>query len=71
MQAHAHLRLIVSEPPAPSLDEAVGDRVSMVQPLSSARLRWQWAKQHGAVLAMWGATGALLTLAALLALGWV
>jgi hypothetical protein len=44
MRAHAHLRLIVSEPAAPTEDEALRDRPSMIQPLDPLRLRLHWIR---------------------------
>lgn len=70
MQARAHLKLIVSEGPAPAPEEVVQDRVSMVQPLSSTRLRAQWLRAHLTVLALWSAAVVLLSAAAIVALGW-
>jgi hypothetical protein len=73
MQARAHLKLIVSDAPRSQReqpDEVVQDRVSMVQPLSSARLRLQWLRAHQ-VLALWSASVLLLSVAALVALGWL
>lgn len=74
MQARAHLKLIVSEAPleeGEQADEVVQDRVSMVQPLSTARLRLQWLRAHHQVLALWSASVMLLSVAALVALGWL
>jgi hypothetical protein len=74
MQARAHLKLIVSDAPRPEReppDEVVQDRVSMVQPLSNARLRLQWLRAHHQVLALWSASVVLLSVAALVALGWL
>jgi hypothetical protein len=73
MQARAHLKLIVSDAPHSQReqpDEVVQDRVSMVQPLSSGRLRLQWLRAHR-VLALWSASAVLLSAAALVALGWL
>jgi hypothetical protein len=47
------------------------DRVSMVQPLSSTRLRAQWVRSRLSVLALWSASAVLLSVAALVALGWL
>jgi len=52
-------------------EEVVQDRVSMVQPLSSSRLRAQWLRAHLNVLALWSASVVLLSVAALVALGWL
>jgi|GEM_PF-6510147 len=74
MQARAHLKLIISEPPRlerEQPDEVVQDRASMVQPLSAARLRRQWLRAHLQVLALWSASVVLLAVAALVALGWL
>jgi hypothetical protein len=71
MQARAHLKLIVSEALATEPEEVVQDRVSMVQPLSSARLGAQWLRTHLNVLALWSAAVVLLSVAALVALGWL
>ena len=71
MQARAHLKLIVCEAPAPEPEEVVQDRVSMVQPLSSARLRAQWLRAHLTVLGLWSASVVLLSVAAMVALGWL
>ena len=74
MQARAHLKLIVSGAASeeqPERDEVAQDRVSMVQPLSSARLRLQWLRAHQQVLALWSASVVLLSVAALVALGWL
>jgi hypothetical protein len=70
MQARAHLKLIVSEAPAAEPEQLVQDRVSMVQPLSSARLRARWFRAHSSPLALWSASALLLLVAALVALGW-
>lgn len=73
MQARAHLKLVVSgahvAEQAP--EEVVPDRVSMVQPLSSSRLRAQWLRAHLSVLALWSASVALLSVAAMVALRWL
>jgi hypothetical protein len=74
MQARAHLKLIVSIAPRNQCeqpDEVPQDRVSMVQPLSSARLRLQWLRAHHQVLALWFASVVLLSVAALVVLGWL
>lgn len=71
MQARAHLKLITSGAPAPEPEEVEQDRVSMVQPVSSARLRAQWLRANLNVLALWSASVVLLSVAALLALGWL
>jgi hypothetical protein len=71
MQARAHLKLIVSEASQPEPEDVVVDRVSMVQPLSSTRLRVQWIRSHLSVLALWSASAVLLSVAALVALGWL
>jgi hypothetical protein len=71
MQARAHLKLIVSEAPHAEPEEALQDRVSMVQPLSSARLRVRWVRSHLSVLALWSASAVLISVAALVALGWL
>lgn len=67
MQARAHLRLIVSEPPG-ELEEAAPERLSMVQPVSSWRLRVQWLRSNGTVIALWSASVLLLATAAALVL---
>lgn len=67
MQARAHLKLIVSEPPSEP-DASMRDRVSMVQPVSVARLQLQWLRSNAMVIALWSASFVLLgTAAALLA----
>ena len=64
MQGHAHLRLIVSEPPSLVDAEPAQDRISLVQPVSRARRSWQWLKRHGALVTT-ALTAGLLVLAAL------
>jgi hypothetical protein len=71
MPARAHLKLIVSGTSAAEPEELVQDRVSMVQPLSAARLRMQWLRAHQQVLTLWSASVLLLSVAALVALGWL
>lgn len=74
MQARAHLKLIVSGAHLEAeqeLEQAVQDRVSMVQPLSSSRLRAQWLRAHLSVVALWSASALLLSVAGLVALGWL
>ena len=68
MQARAHLKLIVSEPAHDPADDAAHDRMSMVQPLDSVRLRRQWLRAHSRVLALWCGSALLLSLAGLLLL---
>jgi len=60
MQPRAHLKLIVSERAHVPADDSMQDRMSMVQPLSSMRLRRQWLKAHASVLALWCLSVALL-----------
>lgn len=62
MQARAHLRLIVSVPPTSVCEEALPERLSMVQPVSSWRLRAQWLRHHRGALALWSASVVLLSL---------
>lgn len=71
MQARAHLRLITSGAATEQPDEAVQDRISMVQPLSSGRLHRRWLRAHLNVVALWTASAALLGAAAGVALGWL
>ncbi len=71
MQARAHLKLIVSEAPREEQDDVSQDRMSMVQPVSSARLRWQWLRAHLSVVALWSASAVLLSVAGMVALGWL
>ncbi len=71
MQARAHLKLIVSDAPREDPADATLDRVSMVQPVSSVRLRLQWLRTHVSVLALWSASALLLSVAGLVALGWL
>lgn len=58
MQARAHLKLIVSEPQVEPA--SVGDRVSMVQPVSTARLRLHWLRVNAMAIALWSASFVLL-----------
>lgn len=44
MRAHAHLRLIVSEPAAPAHEEALRDRPSMIQPIAPLRFPLHWIR---------------------------
>jgi len=71
MQARAHLKLVSGARLEHDAEEVVQDRVSMVQPLSSSRLRAQWLRAHLNVLALWSASVVLLSVAALVALGWL
>lgn len=71
MQARAHLKLIVSGAANEQAEEVVQDRVSMVQPLSSARLRLEWLRAHQQVLALWCASVLLLSVAGFVVLGWL
>jgi hypothetical protein len=71
MQARAHLKLIVSDAPSEALDDPAQDRMSMIQPVSSARLRLQWLRTHISVLALWSASALLLSVAGMVALGWL
>ena len=71
MQARAHLKLIVSEAPREEQDDAGQDRMSMVQPVSNARLRLQWLRAHVSVVALWSASALLLSVAGMVALGWL
>ena len=71
MQARAHLKLIVSAAPNEEPDDMAPDRTSMVQPVSSARLHLHWLRTHASVVALWSASALLLSLAGLLALGWL
>jgi hypothetical protein len=70
MRERAHLQLIVSAAP-PGADQEPQDRVSQVLPISSWRLRRQWLSRHAHVVALWSASAALLSLAGLVALGWL
>jgi hypothetical protein len=65
MQARAHLKLIVSEPPSEPGDTAA-DRVSMVLPVSTARLRLHWLRVNATVIALWSVSFVLLGVAAAL-----
>lgn len=69
MQARAHLKLIVSVAPSRDPEAPTQDRVSMVQPLSSMRLRLHWLRSHAGVVALWSASVVLLSVAAWVALG--
>jgi hypothetical protein len=71
MQARAHLKLVASGAPSAPPEDAVQDRISMVQPLSSGRLRKQWVLAHLNVVVLWSASAVLLAVAALVALGWL
>jgi hypothetical protein len=71
MSQRAHLKLIVSDSPPGASDEAGRDRTSMVLPVSSWRLRLRWLRAHGSVIALWSASVVLLSLAGLVALGWL
>jgi hypothetical protein len=71
MQARAHLRLIVSDAPPEEQDDAAQDRMSMVQPVRSSRLRLQWLRAHVGVVALWSASALLLSVAGMVALGWL
>jgi hypothetical protein len=71
MQARAHLKLIASGAPSAPPEEAFQDRISMVQPLSSGRLRRQWMRAHLNVVVLWSASAVLLGVAAFVALGWL
>lgn len=71
MQARAHLKLVASGAPSAPSEEAYQDRISMVQPLSSGRLRWQWLRAHLNLLLLWSASAVLLAAAAFVALGWL
>lgn len=68
MQARAHLKLIVSEAPRQAQEEPPSERVSMVHPVSRARLRLQWLRSHPSVVALCSAVFVLLSVAALVAL---
>lgn len=70
MRPRAHLQLIVSAAP-PGTEEEPRDRISTVQPISSLRLRLQWLRYHAPVVALWSASAALLSVAGLVALGWL
>lgn len=70
MSARAHLRLIVSEPPAPAPDERLPERVSLIQPLSLARRGSLWLRRYRGAAALGATSAGLLTFAALRALGW-
>lgn len=71
MQARAHLKLIVSDATPQAQDDAAQDRMSMVQPVSSSRLRLQWLRAHVSVVALWSASALLLSVAGMVALGWL
>jgi hypothetical protein len=71
MQARAHLRLVASGAPSAPPEEALQDRISMVQPLSGGRLRQQWLRAHLKVVVLWSASAVLLGAAACVALGWL
>ncbi len=43
----------------------------MVQPVSSSRLRLQWLRAHVSVVALWSASALLLSVAGMVALGWL
>ena len=70
MQHRAHLKLIVS-PLGDDQDEPLPDRMSMVQPVSNLRFRLQWLRAHATIVALWSASALLLSLAGMLALGWL
>ena len=44
MSAQAHLRLVVSEPAAPTEEEALHDRPSMIQPVDPLRSHLHWLR---------------------------
>ena len=71
MQARAHLKLIVCDASREAPDDTSQDRLSMVQPVSNARLRVQWLRAHVSVLALWSASALLLSVAGMVALGWL
>jgi hypothetical protein len=71
MQARAHLKLVTSGAPHLPSEEEFHDRISMVQPLSSGRLRRHWLRAHLNVVVLWSASAVLLGVAALVALGWL
>lgn len=71
MSARAHLKLIVSEPLPQQPDDAVQDRLSMVQPVDSARLRVRWLRSNASLVMLWSASALLLSVAGLIALGWL
>ena len=71
MQHRAHLKLIVSESPGENEDELVQDRVSMVQPMSGLRFRLRWLRSHASIVALWSASALLLSVAGMVALGWL
>ena len=71
MQARAHLKLVASGAPSAPSEEAFQDRISMVQPLSGGRLRRQWLRTHLNVIVLWSASVLLLSVAAVVALGWL
>jgi hypothetical protein len=58
---HAHLRLIVSEPPHEHEQELEADRTSRIQPVSPLRLRLAWLRAHASLLGLWSASALLLT----------
>jgi hypothetical protein len=59
MRAHAHLRLVVSEPDEPADSGAAEERTSMVQPVSALEV---WVRKRQA---LWLASAVLAVLAAL------
>lgn len=69
MQARAHLKLIVSEAPRQAREEPTPERVSLVQPVSRARLRLLWLRSQLGVIALCSAWFVLLSVAVLIALG--
>ena len=71
MQPRAHLKLIVSDALGDDQDEPLQDRMSMVQPVSSLRFRLQWLRAHATIVALWSASALLLSVAGMLALGWL
>lgn len=71
MSQRAHLKLIVSDSPPAESEDVARDRISMVLPLSGWRLRARWLRTHGGPVALWSASALLLSLAGLVALGWL
>jgi hypothetical protein len=71
MSPRAHLKLIVSDSPSGAGDQGPRDRISMVLPVSTWRLRLRWLRAQASVVALWSASAILLSLAGLVALGWL
>lgn len=71
MQQRAHLKLIVSDSVDEDQDELGLDRMSMVQPIGGLRFRLQWLRAHASIALLWSASAVLLSVAGMIALGWL